>query len=199
MKRFSAVLSVIAVATLAIALNPAPEAAPAFSLTNAEGKTVSLDQFKGKYVVLEWWNNGCPVVGRHYRSGNIPKLQAEMKAKDVVWVSIVSSAPGKQGHVDTTNARSTMEKNKGVPSEILLDPTGAVGKLYEAKTTPQMVLISPKGELLYNGAIDSNRTGNQAPEEVVNYLTRAHEEAVAGKPISTPRTQPYGCAVKYGS
>lgn len=199
MKRTYAITAILAAALCAVAFTPyvEPAAAPTFTLESASGKKVSLADFKGKWVVLEWWNNGCPVVQRHYNSGNIPKLQAEMKEKGVVWLSIASSAPGKQGHVTVDNARATMDKTKGVPADILMDPTGAVGKSYEAKTTPQMVLISPKQEVVYNGAIDNNSRGNQT--EVINYLVQAYNEASAGKAVTTPKTQPYGCGIKYGN
>lgn len=194
-----ALCAILAVGYASAFVTVSNNAAPAFALTNAEGKKVSLDQFKGKWVVLEWWNNGCPVVQRHYNSGNIPGLQKEMKDKGVVWLSIVSSGHGKQGYVDTTNARSTMDSKKGVPADILLDPTGEVGKLYNAKTTPQMVLISPKQEVMYNGAIDNNSRGNLGDSEVINYLTQAYGEASTGKPVSVPKTQPYGCGIKYAN
>jgi peroxiredoxin len=189
---------VAAGAALALALTPLNEAAPTFTLESGEGKKVSLEDFKGKWVVLEWWNNGCPIVKRHYGAGTMQKQQAELKDKGVVWLSIVSSAPGTQGYVTVENASSVMKSNKGVPHAVLLDPTGDVGKKYDAKTTPHMFLISPKGEILYNGAIDSNRSGRQAPNEVENYLGRAFEEASAGKEVTTKKTQPYGCNVKYG-
>jgi peroxiredoxin len=198
MKRAYALTLVVTAGIFAAAFTPVNNnAAPTFSLENAAGKKVSLEDYKGKWVVLEWWNNGCPVVKRHYNSGNIPKLQAEFKEKGVVWLSIVSSAPGKQGYVTVDNAKSAMDGQKGVPSEILLDPTGATGKAYDARTTPQMVLISPKQEVMYNGAIDNDSRGNLDKGSIVNYLVEAYNEASAGKPVSKPKTQPYGCNVKY--
>ncbi|MCO5296269.1 MAG: redoxin domain-containing protein [Fimbriimonadaceae bacterium] len=177
--------------------NRAPEA-PDFKLAAASGKTLSLTDFKGKYVILEWWNNGCPVVGKHYRSENIPKLQKEFIEKGAVWLTIVSSAPGKQGYVTTENAMTTMKGMGGQPTDILFDTTGETGKAYRATATPQIVLIGPKGEMLYNGAIDNNpRASGAAILQSENYLRRAWDEVHAGKPVSTPSTQAYGCAVKY--
>lgn len=200
-------LAVTGIVTAAVATNRPPEspapvaelvapvAAPQFTLSNAKGKSISLESFKGKYVVLEWWNHECPYVARHYANGGMQKLQKDMADKKVVWLTINSSAPGKQGHVMQGNAKATMDTNKGVPAEILLDPSGVVGKKFGAKTTPHMYLISPKGELIYNGAIDSNRSGNDS--QSVNYLVQAYIEATSGKAVSMPNVKPYGCSVKY--
>jgi len=178
---------------------PALEPAPTFSLPSSGGGTVNLADFKGKYVVLEWWNHGCPVVQRHYRANNIQTLQKQMKDKGVVWLSICSSAPGAQGHVTGEEGAKVMKESKGSPHAVLLDPTGEVGKKYGAKTTPHMFLISPDGNTLYNGAIDNNSRGNLPAGEVVNYLVKAYEEASAGKEVSEPKTRPYGCSVKYAN
>ncbi|SRR5581483_8712781 len=172
--------------------------APSFSLQAASGKTIALSDLKGKYVVLEWWNNGCPVVGKHYRSGNIPALQKEFKEKGVIWLSITSSAPGKQGYVTAQNANDIMARMGGHPTDILFDPTGATGRAYGAKATPQLVLISPKGEMLYNGAIDDNENAfGEAILKSQNYLRRAWNEIQSGKKVSIPFTQAYGCSIKY--
>jgi len=171
--------------------------APAFTLTSSAGPSVSLDQFEGKYVVLEWWNKDCPVVKRHY-NGNIQGLQKQFTKDGVVWLSILSSAPGKQGYLVGEAATDAMKSKEGSPSHILLDADGKVGKLYNAKTTPQMVLISPKGEMLYNGAIDNMPNGNaETMSKAENYLVRAYNEAKAGKEVSIKTSQPYGCGVKY--
>jgi peroxiredoxin len=173
-------------------------AAPMFTLTSAEGKTVNLADFKGKYVVLEWWNFECPFVVKHYGAGNMQKLQKEFTEKGVIWLTINSSAPGKQGHVNGEQAISLMKEKKASPTHVLLDHDGKVGKMYDAKTTPQMILISPEGVILYDGAIDSIRSSNPADiEKAENYLVKAFAEASSGKPVSTPKTQPYGCSVKY--
>ncbi len=174
------------------------EAAPAFSAIDSNGKKVSLAQFKGKYVVLEWHNQECPFVKKHYGSGNIPKLQKEWTAKQVIWLAIISSAPGKQGHMDGAGANQDMKMHDAAPTAILLDSSGEIGKLYGAKTTPHMFVINPQGQLIYNGAID-DKSGPD-PAEIAsakNYVSQALEEARAGKPISQPTTTPYGCSVKY--
>lgn len=174
------------------------DAAPAFTLGAGSGKTLSLADYKGKYVVLEWWNYGCPVVQKHYQSGNIPALQKEFMGKGVVWLSIVSSAPGKQGHVTVADAFNEMKAMGGKPTDILLDPTGATGKAYKAKATPQLVLISPSGEVLFNGAIDNDpRARGEAILKSENYLRRAWNEVQAGKAVSMPNPEAYGCSVKY--
>lgn len=173
------------------------EAAPSFSLPASSGKTISLDDYKGKWVILEWWNNGCPYVKYHYQGG-MQKLQKEMTDDGAVWLSICSSAPGQQGYVTAEEANKLMASLKGVPTEVLLNPEGDVGKKYGAKTTPQMYLISPRGELLYDGAIDNSPNGRvPAGEKFVNYIKQAYDEAKAGKDVTVKKTRPYGCAVKY--
>jgi peroxiredoxin len=175
-------------------------AAPAFSLPSSNGANVSLDQFKGKYVVLEWWNHECPFVVKHYGAGNMQKLQKQMKDKGVVWLTVLSSAPGKQGHVTAEGANEVMKKQAGSPAHILLDYDGKVGKLYEAKTTPQMVLIAPNGEMVYNGAIDSISSNKKEDiDKAENYLLRAYGEHSSGKEVTMKTTRPYGCSVKYGN
>jgi peroxiredoxin len=173
-------------------------AAPDFTLASSTGKQVSLSEFKGKYVVLEWWNHQCPFVRKHYDSGNMQKVQKELTGKGVVWLTIVSSKEGAQGYVTPEDANQIMKAEKGSPTYILHDTTGVVGKKYDAKTTPQMVLISPNGDVIYDGAIDSMATTRISDlEKAENYLLKAYAEASAGKPVSTPKTKPYGCNVKY--
>ena len=194
-------------ACLALAVAAAPaaalavkvgEPAPAFTATDSNGKSVSLAQFKGKYVVLEWHNQGCPFVVKHYGSGNLPKLQKEWTAKQVVWLAIISSAPGKQGFVDGKGANQDMQGHSAAPTATLLDPKGEVGRLYGAKTTPHMFVINPQGQLIYNGAIDDKSSADPADiPGAKNYVTQALSEALAGKPVSQPTTPPYGCSVKY--
>jgi len=173
-------------------------AAPTFTLTDAKGAKVSLEDFRGKYVVLEWWNYQCPIVVKHYSSQNMQNLQRKLTGEGVVWLTICSSAPGKQGNVDGAKALEVMAGQKGAPTSILLDPTGEVGKKYDAKTTPHMFLVSPKGELLYDGAIDSIPSSNAADiPKAENYVLKAFEESKSGKAVSNPKTRPYGCGVKY--
>jgi hypothetical protein len=174
------------------------EPAPGFTATDSNGKQVTLDQFKGKYVVLEWHNQGCPFVVKHYKSGNLPKLQKEWTAKQVVWLAVISSAPGKQGYVDGAGANLDMKTHDAAPTATLLDPKGELGRLYGAKTTPHMYIINPQGRLIYNGAIDDKPSTEPADiPGSKNYVAQALSEAMAGKPVSQPTTTPYGCSVKY--
>lgn len=205
MKLFAIIAAAGSIAAAVVAYNQiaapgsaaTPGKAPDFSLPAAAGKAVSLSQFQGKYVVLEWWNHQCPVVQKHYQ-GNIQGLHKQMKEKGVVWLSICSSAPGKQGHVSPDEGAEIMKKNGGEPTFVLVDSDGKVGKLYNARNTPQLVLISPKGELLYNGAIDNNPSASGSEiARSENYLLRAFGEHSSGKQVSTPMTRPYGCSVKY--
>lgn len=172
--------------------------APAFTATDSQGKQVSLSQFKGSYVVLEWHNEGCPFVVKHYRSGNLPKLQKEWTAKKVVWLAVISSAPGKQGFVDGAGADKDMKAHNAAPTSVLLDPKGDIGRLYGAKTTPHMFIVDPQGQLIYNGAIDDKPSADPADiPGAKNYVSQALTEALSGKPVSQPMTTPYGCSVKY--
>lgn len=171
------------------------DSAPAFSLPASNGKSVSLDQFKGKFVVLEWLNHGCPYVIRHYSSGNMQATQKWATENGAVWLSIISSAPGKQGHMTAEQAEGSIKEHKQSVNSILLDPEGKVGKLYDAKTTPHMYVIDPNGKLIYMGAIDDNARGNVAAPR--NHVIEALKEAQAGKPVSVAATRPYGCSVKY--
>lgn len=174
------------------------KAAPNFTLTDANGETHSLSDFKGKYVVLEWTNFGCPFVVAHYNSGNMPQLQADMSKKDVVWLSICSSAPGKQGYYEGKELKAAIEKNGLKSSAYLIDADGTVGRMYNAKTTPNMYVVDPNGTLIYAGAIDDHPTVKQ--DEVkgsTNYVKAALMQAMAGEKIAVSNTQPYGCGVKY--
>lgn len=174
--------------------------APDFSVTDSHGKTHTLADFKGKWVVLEWHNQGCPYVKKHYGSGNMQKLQKEWTAKGVVWLTVISSARGQQGYVTPEQANAYLAEQKAAPSAVLLDPMGTMGMAYAAKTTPHMYVISPDGVLLYNGAIDDKPTTDVADVPgATNYLNAALNEAMAGKAVSMPATKPYGCSVKYAS
>lgn len=176
------------------------EKAPDFSLKgiNSKTKDVSLSDFKGKFIVLEWLNHGCPFVKKHYGSGNMQKLQKEFTGKDVVWLSIISSAPNKQGHVDHEGAVKEKAEKKSFASDILLDPTGVVGQLYKAKTTPHMFIINKEGNLIYQGAIDSEADADQASiPKAKNYISEALNEAISGKKVTAHTTASYGCQVKY--
>lgn len=174
------------------------EPAPDFTGTTSTGQTIKLSDFRGKYVVLEWHNNGCPYVRKHYNSGNMQSLQKQWTARGVVWLTIISSAPGKQGYVTAEQQNEYVARMNAAPTASILDPTGTIGRLYEAKTSPQMVIIDPNGVVIYDGAIDDRPTANPADiEGATNYVSQALEEALAGKPVSVSSTKPYGCSVKY--
>ncbi len=186
------------ISTIGLSLPKVDAPAPDFKLTAEDGKTYSLKDFKGKTVVLEWWNYKCPFVKKHYESGNMQKLQKDYTAKDVVWLVINSSAPGKQGHVKGKEASDIMAKKNAHPSKILLDPKGKVGHLYGAKTTPHMYVINSQGNLVYKGAIDDKPTPSKADiKGAKNYVQLALNATMKGKPVSVNKTRPYGCAVKY--
>jgi peroxiredoxin len=174
------------------------EAAPGFTLTDANDKTHSLSDFAGKYVVLEWVNYGCPFVKKHYNSGNMQKLQAYAAEKEVVWLTICSSAPEKQGYFEGEHLLEEIKAHESKAAAYLIDADGTVGQLYEAKTTPNMYIIDPKGVLIYAGAIDDKPTVDPADiPSSVNYVTATLEAAMAGKEVAVKATQPYGCSVKY--
>ena len=172
--------------------------APDFTATDSHGQSRSLSQYHGKYVVLEWHNQGCPYTRKHYVSGNMQRLQREWTAKGVVWFTVISSAPGEQGYVTAAQENDYVARMHAAPTAVLLDPEGKVGRLYNAKTTPQMFVIDPQGKLIYSGAIDDKPTPD--PDDIRgadNYVNDALTASMAGKPVSTPYTRPYGCSVKY--
>ena len=173
--------------------------APAFTATDSRGQTVSLDQYRGKYVVLEWHNQGCPYTKKHYSSGNMQSLQKEWTAKGVAWFTIISSAPGMQGYVTAGEENAYLAKVNAVPTAALLDSSGKVGHLYNAKTTPDMYVIDPNGKIIYSGAIDDRATPDPADVKGAdNYVSDALTASMSGRPVQTPFTRPYGCSVKYG-
>jgi peroxiredoxin len=172
--------------------------APDFSLTDSKGKTQSVSQYKGKYVVLEWFNPECPFVKKHYGSGNMQKLQEEFTGKGVVWLSIDSSAPGLEGNLTPEKANAKVAEWKTKQTALLLDPDGKAGRTYGAKNTPHMFVINPEGKIIYEGAIDSKATPNPADiASSTNYVKVALDESLGGKPVSNANTKPYGCSVKY--
>lgn len=173
-------------------------AAPAFTLPDSYGNEHSLSGYEGKWVVLEWLNYGCPFVQKHYGSGNMQALQTKYGQEGVIWLSVVSSAPGNQGYYDPAGMNAMNAENGNKAAAVLLDPEGTVGMAYGAKTTPQMYVINPDGVLLYNGAIDDRPSPRlEDIEGAHNYLVQALEEARAGEDVARPTTQPYGCSVKY--
>ena len=174
------------------------ESAPDFQATDSNGQMHKLSQYRGKFVVLEWHNNGCPYTRKHYDSGNMQRLQKDWTSKGVVWFTVISSAPGQQGYVTAQQENDYLKQTNASPSAALLDPQGQVGRLYSAKTTPHMFVISPQGVLIYDGAIDDKATTEPADIATAkNYLSQALEEAMANKPVSIPTSRPYGCSVKY--
>lgn len=184
--------------SFAVAAPTLGEPAPGFTLTNTAGQAVSLSDYKGKFVVLEWTNHECPFVKKHYSSGNMQSQQKELTGRGAVWLSIVSSAPGKQGHVDGAAADAQTRSRGAAPTAVLLDASGDVGRLYGAKTTPHMFLVSPEGTLLYMGGIDSIPSSDAADiAKATPYVKVALAEALAGKPVSEAATRPYGCSIKY--
>jgi peroxiredoxin len=172
--------------------------APQFKLVGIQGKEISLSEFKGKIVVLEWLNHGCPFVRKHYDTKNMQSLQKKYVSQNIIWLSIISSAPEKQGHVDSQGALKEKADNSSLASDILLDPKGEVGKLYEAKTTPHMFIINPDGKLVYQGAIDDRPdTDKESVKGAKNYVALALDDLLAGKAVLIPSTKAYGCSVKY--
>ncbi len=175
----------------------AGQAAPAFTLVDSDGNSRSLADFRGRTVVLEWTNEGCPYVKKHY-TGAMQALQREATADGVVWLTIISSAPGTQGFVEGAAARAWRTRTNGAATHLLLDPTGQVGQLYDAKTTPDMRVIDGDGILRFVGGIDDRPTSKPEDLEGANNFVRAAlADMAAGRPVRTPFATPYGCAVKY--
>ncbi len=191
-----AALAVTAIGASAQAVIGQP--APAFSAVDANGKTVSLADFKGRHVVLEWVNPGCPYVQKHYNSGNMPATQKAIVAKGVTWLTVSSTAKDAGDYRAPKDLVSWIAGKGGAPSATLMDDSGKIGRAYGARTTPHMYLIDPQGKLLYAGAIDSKPTSNPADiATATNYVNQAVGEALAGKAVSQPTTRAYGCSIKY--
>ena len=172
--------------------------APDFTLQGADGKPHSLGDYAGKFIVLEWTNPQCPFVKKFYNSDTMQKLQTEETGKGVVWLRINSGAPGHDGYQTVADLSSYISDNHVAATQSLLDPTGKVGHMYGARNTPQMFVIDPQGKLIYAGGIDNRPSPN--PDDIAgatNYVTTALDEAMAGKPVTTPTAPPYGCSVKY--
>ena len=199
MKQMLSVFTAIAV--VAVPASAAPvvgKPAPNFKAADANGKPVTLSDFRGKTVVLEWNNPGCPFVQKHYESGNMQKAQAAAAKDGVVWLTINSGAPGKQGHMNGAEAKAFLAKAGSKPTSYLLDPRGVVGKAYEAKTTPHMYIVNKSGTLVYAGGIDDKPTKNAGDiKSARNHVLAALSEIKAGKAVSVSTSRPYGCAVKY--
>jgi peroxiredoxin len=198
----------ILAATAAVALFATPSfaepkvgaPAPIFTAVDSNGKTVNLSDYKGKTVVLEWTNDGCPYVRKHYGSGNMQALQKKWTDQGIVWLSVISSPPGEQGFADAARANSLTTDRKAAPTAVLLDPKQQVAKSFGALVTPHMYIIKPDGVLAYAGAIDDKPTARTADlKDATNYVDNALSELKAGKPVSTTSTRAYGCVVKYNS
>jgi len=195
-----------AAAAAAIAASPMPAEpvigapAPGFTATDMNGKPVRLSDYRGKPVVIEWNNPGCPFVQKHYKSGNMQRSQAAAKSLGASWLTVNSGAPGKQGYMDGAQARAFVASEKASPTAYLLDPGGAIGHAYGAKTTPHMYVVDASGKLVYAGGIDDIPSTDQADiAKAHNYVLAALRDLKAGKPVAVPESRPYGCSVKYGA
>ena len=181
------------------ALAVAPGAsAPDFKGTDSNGTQHSLTEYRGKFVVLEWANQGCPYDRKHYLSGSMESQQRDWTAKGVVWLSVISSAPGEQGYVTPSEENTYLKTMHAAPTAAILDPAGDIGRLYGAKTTPHIFVVDPTGKLIYQGAIDDKPTPDQEDlKGARNYLNETLTAAMSGKPVAIASTRPYGCSVKY--
>ena len=198
MKFLIAALAYVAASATAAPIIGQP--APDFDGTTTGDENVSLSDFAGQNVILEWTNDGCPYVQKHYGSGNMQSLQKRTTAQDVVWLTIISSAPGQQGYVTPEEADELTTSRKAAPSHVILDPEGTIGQLYSAKTTPHMFLIDEEGVLQYAGAIDSIPSSDiDDIAHAENYVSAALTSLNKNQPVVTKQTRPYGCSVKYAS
>ncbi|HEY5800069.1 MAG TPA: redoxin domain-containing protein [Burkholderiaceae bacterium] len=184
----------------ALAAPAVGQPAPVFTATDSKGQQHKLADLKGKVVVLEWTNHDCPYVQKHYKSSNMQNLQKQAKQAGVVWLSVISSAPGEQGHIDGAKADELTASRGAAPGAVLLDPQGAIGKAYDARTTPHMFVIDAKGVLRYAGGIDSIMSNKIADIEKADpYFKTAMETVLKGGEVAQAVTRPYGCSVKYKS
>ena len=194
------------IAILSASVNPANaqarigNPAPAFSLTDSNGRAISLADFKGKTVVLEWTNHECPYVGKHYRGNNMQALQKKWTGQGVVWLSVISSAPGRDGHVTPQQANKLTADRGAAPSAVVFDPEGKVGHAYGARTTPHMYVVNGEGSLVYMGGIDDQPSARLEDLKIAkNFVDQALSEISQGKPVSVSTSRAYGCSVKYGA
>jgi len=198
--RRSLIAAAIAAPVLALAAANVDAPAPGFTATTADGKAVSLADYKGKTVVLEWTNHDCPYVKKHYGSSNMQAQQKAATAQGVVWLQVISSAPGQQGFVDGATAQKLNADRGAAPTATLLDPKGELGKLYGAQTTPHLYVIKGDGTLAYKGGIDSLATADKNDiAKAEPYVTEALAAVAAGRKVEKASTRPYGCSVKYAS
>jgi hypothetical protein len=174
--------------------------APAFSVADATGAVRTLAEFAGRHVILEWTNEGCPYVRKHYDAGNMQALQRDAAARGAVWLQVISSAPGEQGYLDGPGAIARVAEDEATVTATLLDPEGLVGRAYGALNTPQMVMIDPEGRIVYQGAIDDRPSARpETLEGATNYVRAAWADIDAGRPVQITQTTPYGCGVKYAT
>lgn len=200
---FKRLITAVAITALsagtAFALPEVGKLAPDFHASDINGNAQSLSQYRGKIIVVEWTNPECPFVVKHYKSGNMQKLQAEARTKGVVWLSINSGGEGKQGHLSTEEAKAGIAASKSTASAYILDPKGEIGRMFDAKTTPHMFVVDAEGILAYAGAIDDKPTFDQSDiEGATNYVREAIAALQAGTPVKVSSTRSYGCSVKYG-
>ncbi len=195
-----ALVTVPLLATTAQAAATVGQAAPDFTLRDTGGKPVRLSELRGRHVVLEWTNPGCPFVRKHYRSGNLPTLQKEAVAKNVVWLAINSTSPDHGDYLSPPQLARWMDEQRAAASAALMDEDGRVGHAFGARTTPHMYLIDPQGRLIYAGGIDSIPSARVDDiARATNHVRQALDEALNGRPVSRPTTPPYGCSIKYAS
>ncbi len=200
LRRTVLALGVCAFTLPALAAPAVGQSAPDFTLKDANGKTVKLSDYRGKHVVLEWTNPGCPYVKKHYDSGNMPATQKEAADQGVVWLSINSTEKSSYEYMAPARLVAWQQERKARPSAVLADEEGTAGKAYGARTTPHMYIVDPQGRLIYAGGIDSIPSSDPSDiKKAVNYVRQGLNEALAGKPISIAATRPYGCSIKYKS
>ena len=194
----AALLTAAALVASSASAAPPGQAAPAFAEKNTAGQEIKLSDFAGKTVILEWTNDGCPYVQKHYNSKNMQNTQAAAIKEGVVWISVISSKPGSQGYADAARADKLTKDRGAVPNHVLLDPDGSMGRAYDAKTTPQIYIITPDQRVAYNGAIDSIKSNRvEDLPKATNYVLTSLAALKAGKQPDPALTQPYGCDVKY--
>ena len=199
MKRIhTSILTVMALLAISAFAVKVGDSAPDFTGTDSHGQSHKLSDYRGKFVVLEWHNNGCPFTKKHYESGNMQRLQKQWTDKGVVWLTVISSSPGSQGYVTADQENDYIQRMHAAPTAALLDPKGEIGHLYGAKTTPHMFVINPQGQIIYNGAIDDKPTPDLSDVNgAKNYVSEALQESMAGQAVAVATTRPYGCSVKY--
>jgi len=198
--RLSLLVALVSLFSAAVAANAARvgDPAPDFNGVDSQGRPQNLASYRGKFVVLEWTNNGCPYTQKHYESGNMQSLQKEWTGKGVVWLTMLSSAPGEQGFMTPAQENQYIAREHAAPTAAILDSHGAIGHEYDAKTTPHMFIIDPSGRLIYEGAIDDHATPNPSDiKQSKNYVSDALRESMGGKQVTTSYTRPYGCSIKY--